>query len=365
MDVVEPTIWEIKPHTQAKHEILKRYLGAWFPILGSANKRILYIDGFAGPGEYKGGETGSPIIALETALDHEHDLADEIVFIFIEKREDRCDHLRGLLTSYNLPEGIKFAVQQGRFDEHMTEILDYIDEQNTRLAPTFALVDPFGFSGTPMAVVSRLMANPHCEVLITFMFDSVNRFVGHPQEKIQAHMDDLYGCSTWRKADTIGEPERRQRFLHDLYKDQLHGEAGVDYARSFRMINEGNQTQYFLFFGSNHYLGLKKMKRVMWAVDPGSGTQFSDYTDESQMTMFKEEPDFDLLRRLLVEWGVGTERSVSEIEEFVVTETPFAHTHFKRQVLKPLEKEGRVKAVTDRSRRFTYPKGTVVRFLED
>ena len=29
---------------------------------------ILYIDGFAGPGEYEGGEAGSPIIALDTAL---------------------------------------------------------------------------------------------------------------------------------------------------------------------------------------------------------------------------------------------------------------------------------------------------------
>jgi three-Cys-motif partner protein len=63
-----PTIWSITPHTQAKHAILKRYLDAWFPILsrqaailnrkfGTVNgRRILYIDGFAGPGIYTGGE---------------------------------------------------------------------------------------------------------------------------------------------------------------------------------------------------------------------------------------------------------------------------------------------------------------------
>lgn len=38
MAIPKETIWEIEPHTQAKHEILRRYLSAWFPILGKYNK---------------------------------------------------------------------------------------------------------------------------------------------------------------------------------------------------------------------------------------------------------------------------------------------------------------------------------------
>ncbi|GAI63170.1 unnamed protein product, partial [marine sediment metagenome] len=38
--------WPLEPHTKAKHEILKRYLYAWFPILASSHRRILYVDGF-------------------------------------------------------------------------------------------------------------------------------------------------------------------------------------------------------------------------------------------------------------------------------------------------------------------------------
>jgi three-Cys-motif partner protein len=63
------TIWPLEPHTRAKHEILKRYLQAWMVILSQGRfPEILYIDGFAGPGEYAGGEAGSPIIALDAAL---------------------------------------------------------------------------------------------------------------------------------------------------------------------------------------------------------------------------------------------------------------------------------------------------------
>ena len=37
-------------------------------ILNKYNKTVNYIDGFCGPGRYKGGEPGSPLIALNVAL---------------------------------------------------------------------------------------------------------------------------------------------------------------------------------------------------------------------------------------------------------------------------------------------------------
>ena len=61
------TLWSIEPHTAAKHKILCKYLDAWLPILQSFNGRIIYLDGFAGPGRYIGGEPGSPLVALECA----------------------------------------------------------------------------------------------------------------------------------------------------------------------------------------------------------------------------------------------------------------------------------------------------------
>ncbi|TET39643.1 MAG: three-Cys-motif partner protein TcmP, partial [Dehalococcoidia bacterium] len=70
----DDTIWAIEPHTEAKHKILRYYLSAWFPILATTQNRLLYVDGFAGPGEFykKDGSLvdGSPIIALKVARDH-------------------------------------------------------------------------------------------------------------------------------------------------------------------------------------------------------------------------------------------------------------------------------------------------------
>ncbi|MFN3485033.1 MAG: three-Cys-motif partner protein TcmP [Planctomycetota bacterium] len=96
------TLWEIDPHTAAKHEILQRYLEAWFPILGSQHQHVVYIDGFAGPGRYKGGELGSPIIALNVAANHRKTLGGELVFWFIDERADRIEHLKRELNGMGL-----------------------------------------------------------------------------------------------------------------------------------------------------------------------------------------------------------------------------------------------------------------------
>ena len=91
--------WPIKHHTAAKHEILTYYLKAWFPILARVPKRLLYVDGFAGPGEYDGGEIGSPILVLRLVAEHAllsklTQPGMDLVFMFIEEREDRAKNLQ-------------------------------------------------------------------------------------------------------------------------------------------------------------------------------------------------------------------------------------------------------------------------------
>ncbi len=68
----QEVVWEIDPHTRAKHRILERYLQAWLPIMSSRNERLVIVDGFAGPGIYKGGEPGSPIIELKAFPGHDY-----------------------------------------------------------------------------------------------------------------------------------------------------------------------------------------------------------------------------------------------------------------------------------------------------
>lgn len=66
-------LWTKEEQTEGKHLVLKYYLDGWFPILGSSHRRILYIDGFAGPGEYSDGQPGSPLLALGCVKRHKRE----------------------------------------------------------------------------------------------------------------------------------------------------------------------------------------------------------------------------------------------------------------------------------------------------
>jgi three-Cys-motif partner protein len=87
------TVWNLEPHTAKKHEILRRYFEAWLPIMASWNGRVVYIDGFAGPGKYSNGEDGSPVVVLKAARDHTNPMKAELVCIFVEDDVERWRHL--------------------------------------------------------------------------------------------------------------------------------------------------------------------------------------------------------------------------------------------------------------------------------
>src|ERR1035437_7730074 len=98
MAVPKTTLWEADPHTKIKHAILRAYLHGWLPIMARWNGRIVFIDGFAGPGRYVDGSPGSPIIALRALLEHrvfrEPNVHRRFSFLFIEERADRAESLR-------------------------------------------------------------------------------------------------------------------------------------------------------------------------------------------------------------------------------------------------------------------------------
>jgi len=72
------------------------------------------------------------------------------------------------------------------------------------------------------------------------------------------------------------------------------------------------------------------MKASTWRVDPSGEFRFSDATDPRQLVFFTGEPDFQILQRQVPERFRGQETPVRDIEEFVVSETAFRETHYKK-----------------------------------
>jgi three-Cys-motif partner protein len=360
------TIWEIEPHTEAKHVILRHYLKAWFPILGRWNDRILFMDGYAGPGEYANGEIGSPIIAIKEAMnylnfcDKTRLRKPEVVFIFIEQDKKRFETLQKKIGSMRIPKEISIKLINSTFEEVTSDILESLENQKTQLAPAFLFIDPFGYN-LPFELIQRLMKNDKCEVFINFMYEFINRFITRDgQEKV---MTRLFGTDEWRELglDRPLEPTDRRNIIHDFYLKQLETRA-AKYVRSFELKGNRNTTKYFLFYGTKHKLGLSRMKEAMWRVDTGGTFTFSDATNPRQTVLFGDDPDYDYLKSLIINRFSGKHASIEMIEEFVLCETPFLPSHIKKPILVPLEKSGEIEVLTERKRKNTYPERTIIRF---
>ncbi|MEX0677787.1 MAG: three-Cys-motif partner protein TcmP [Pirellulales bacterium] len=327
------------PHTAAKHFLLKRYLDAWFPILGKHHARISYIDGFAGPGEYEDGEDGSPILAIEAAKAHVANgtLAPNvnISFIFAEAKSEYADHLRSRLNTLTIPAQFNAGVIPGEFADVIGSILDQLEKERKQIAPTFAFVDPFGFSGIPFALMTRILAYPRCEVFVNIMVEFINRFLEHPNDKVVAHFPTTFGTDEVLKIPT--QSGDRAKALLSLYKKQLQTKA--KFVGQFDMHGCKDQKTYSLFFASNSPLGFEKMKEAMWSVDKSEGGKFSDFEPGAG-----NQPHLFTLEALwtqILDRFRGRLVLMAEVERFVVQRTDFLRKH-AREVLTDREQKSDV-----------------------
>jgi three-Cys-motif partner protein len=356
------TIWNLEPHTRAKHEILRRYLQAWFAILRKVSPSGLnYIDGFAGPGIYSKGEDGSPVIAIQTAIEHRLPLP-RISFVFVEKEKEIADQLESVLSARfpNPPGNISYEVYNGEFAHVITGILDRLDTESKIIAPTFTFVDPFGYSGFPMGVLQRLMEATGMELLITFMASRVRRFLD-PQH--ETAMDSLYCSPDWRNARNIKGPNQIS-YLMRLYVKCLSEKTAAKYVMPFEMADSNGNTIYYLVFATKHPRGLDVMKEAMWKVDPSGTYRFYDYADGVRRLELSERgPEWSYhAQNLVFNHFKGKAIAVEDVEDFV-RQTPFLWR--KKRILLPLEERGLILNVAGRSRTHTYPEGSVIAFADE
>lgn len=310
--------------------------------VGDDNPRLLLVDGFAGPGRYATGEPGSPLIMLDALLSHRsfEELSDvHFIFLFIERDEDRVVHLRNEIAVLgDLPDNVSVDIRHGEFEDTFSSVIDPIIEKGSHLIPTFAFIDPFGYSSASMSLTGRLLDFPRCETLFFLPMSFIHRFVG--REGQDAALTSLFGTDEWRAAIPLQGPERTA-YLLGLFERQLERGAGVEYVRSFQLrTQDGND--YRLVFSLGHLKGLEIAKDAMWSVDPVFGTSYTAITESGQEVLFSHGDTVDttpllaeLRSRFDCEWF-----TIDQAERCTVIDTPFRKAHLRRLTLQPAEQDG-------------------------
>jgi three-Cys-motif partner protein len=369
--VPNTTTWPLPLHSAAKHEMLRRYLEVWYAKLASTGARrrgsqLNYIDAFAGPGIFDRGEPGSPIVAL-TALINHRAFANwsgvKFLFYFVEADTERCQSLKDQVAAL-------WARRNGGRPRNVTvqivnkSFLDTVSDLVEISVPTFAFVDPFGFSDLPIAGLCSLLRTGSCEVLFTFMYNDINRFFTFQNEKHQAHLKMLFDFDEFPSVEGLSAREREA--LLNAHIEQVFRRRGdFEHVRSFKMEGLTDRTLYSLFFATHRIEGLEVMKDVMWKIDPAEGRRFSDRLAD-QPSLFEGQPNYEELKQLVLKRLATSKLAIKELENFVTTDTNFKSSHLKTNVLKPLEREGQivVTSTNPNRRSFTFADGCTIALAE-
>lgn len=335
--------FDMEPHTEAKHNILERYLEQWFPILNTWREGVAYIDGFAGPGVYSKGEPGSPIIALRVANKYAHNEGFYARLWFIEPDSENNRSLHEQVEKATLEGAVRVEdITGSTFEESFAGIVERLQEDGG-MPPTFAFVDPNGYSGVRMDTLTDFLKLPRCEFLFTFMDGFLKRFIGLPEEARKRQLTDLFGTGDWESALELKGREQIG-FLLDLYTRQLKL-RGVAHTLAFEMRNENEQTIYHLVFATNSKRGLEAMKESMVKVDPKFTFRISDVMVRGQTHLlsfgdskewYKDASDL-IFRRYSGKANVP----LDDIKCFVITDTPYV---WKPGIVRLMQKSGLVVA---------------------
>lgn len=336
-----PTIWEASPHTLAKISILRSYLHAYFQILGRTSRgaNILYIDGFAGPGEYVNDPCGSPVAAVEAAVKSVRDMghsweAKAVYLAFIEADKKRAEHLATVLEKFELqPEvksgAVQFRIFEGSFVDQITLVRKWCPSPFTSREPLFAFIDPFGATGAPFRLVRELLKSPCSEIFLNLDADGITRLL--KAQKIPAnseHLDAIFDASditdSWR--DFLDDGKDYKALFDDvlnLYKKRLEEEAGAKYVFSFEMCNSATTHNYHLVFATGHPRGIEKMKEAMKVLDQDGSYRFLDTDAVTGQTILFRFDDPAIHARIFFEVFKGQTVQYPKLRDWTLTKSPF------------------------------------------
>ncbi|MEU0969213.1 three-Cys-motif partner protein TcmP [Streptomyces sp. NPDC005917] len=181
----------------------------------SQDKRVVYLDGYAGEGRYENGEPASAEIALRVASHFRARHGITVECFFTEAQQKSFERLNKVVEHYRASRVLAHA-RRGEVDA----VLDSVVQRAAR-APLFLFLDPCGLVLPQRRLVDVLARQrpekkPPTELLMNFSMMAVWRLGGHVRspngnERSLQRFDDVCGGTWWRKyfAEAAAPPRKR------------------------------------------------------------------------------------------------------------------------------------------------------------
>lgn len=238
----------------------------WFPKAGFWSGRVVYLDTHAGRGSYAGDNPGSPLVALETLL--QHSARDSLLkksefrFTFLERDEYSVARLKKKVAAIGpVPPGVFVDVESQDAFAALRSLVEFAKSEDKQVAPAFVFVDPYGFK-LPGDLLAELMEFESVELFVNVMWREMDMAIspmpeeGHGQAE---NLDRVFGSDAWRGISGGTMVERA-----DQAAELLAARVDAKWWTHVRMVSGGDAVRFFLLHLTNHDDGRDLMKDCVW-----------------------------------------------------------------------------------------------------
>lgn len=342
---------ETTEQSVVKATIVESYFDTWAKIIAraqnryapSGEKRIGYIDLFAGPGRYKDGTVSTPVRILEKAIS-DPQLAGRLITIFNDKDPERVSTLRQVIMT--LPGIEKLTHSPQIWNEEVGDEIAKVFG-DIRTIPMLAFIDPWGYKGLTLRLVDAFLKDWGCDCIFFFNYSRINAGLSNP--KVHQHMCALFGDQKAAQLRTELEPMRpaeREATVVEALANTLKA-YGHRFVLPFCFKNDtGVRTTHHLILVTKHFKGYEVMKEIMAKSSSSHNQEVSSFTyspaaSPRQLLLFELNRPLDDLKSMLLQSFAGQTLATRQIYEGHSIDRPFLLKNYK-EVLASLEKEGKI-----------------------
>lgn len=293
-------------HSRAKHDVLRTYVERYLEILcrryGITHFKITLVDGFAGGGQYEGGEPGSPLILLQAVESAEAKINDfrqkkmtvDAHYYFIEKRKKTFQTLSRVLqqSRYKDEIGKTIFLKNGLFEDYVDIIIENVKKRNPRGGGrVIFFLDQTGHSQVyPQTIRDIVQKIPHAEFIITISADYLIDFISDKHSLFKDKVQDL-GLDQYLNVEEISriktEKQVDWRYIIEAKLSVAWQQAtGAHYFRPFLIEPEYTHRGYWLLHLSPHPTAHDAMTDIHWE----KGNYFRHYGGGLGIDIFAYKP---------------------------------------------------------------------------
>jgi len=333
------------------------------------------VDLFSGPGRYDDGQESTPLFVLRRAIEEE-DLRNYLRLVFNERDPALLERLKNEIENYDGVGTLKYAPSFMNEQVGSNRIEQLFTRTDQPRPAMLVFVDPWGYNGLTIDLLSSVLKHWGCEVIIFFNYRRINPALSNPvfkknmallfgdqkaldlRNQLSQIAEDHKGKARSQKREeaiiAAVEQALRERVTPTLKKGQ--NVYTVDYR--FRDPKHGTRTTHHLIFATTSQHGFLKMKEVMAGESKKKEEEFGLFEfgptkqqdGESQLQLFQPERPIDILADKLLNFFAGRTVAVEDIIFEHHCTGKYIGKNYK-EALRQLENQGRITANPAQSER--------------